>query len=222
MKGQFQVWFMAVLFAGLISGCGTVNNALVDKTKTVEYYRIFDIKTSAARKVVAQAASNGLGRNVGNAQEATPIPSSADLSDKPGRFKLVNQFEGSKFAALAGGGGSLGMKVATCDGAVWTASAQRKVTGSNNLNLTACLFQYKEGYHLDVYAVFTKKEGGIMQLSRSMANAALGTPEEWTEKTFLDIVRSVREKTGAEVAYLEGEPELSGTPWLDQGASIKQ
>lgn len=218
MKHQFQVWFMAVLLVGLISGCGTLNNALVDKTKTVEYYRIFDIKTSAARKVVAQAASNGLGKNVGNSQEATPIPSSAELSDKPGRFKLVNPFEGSKLAALAGGS----MKVATCDGAVWTAKANRKVTGSNNLNLTACIFQYKDGYHLDVYAVFTKKEGGIMQLSRSMANAMVGTPEEWTEKTFLDIVKSIREETSAEVAYIEGEPELSGTPWLDQGASIKQ
>lgn len=224
MRGRFQVqvFFMAVLLVGLISGCGTVNNALVDKTKTVEYYRIFDIKTAAARKVVTQAASNGLGRNVGDAQEATPIPSSADLADKPGRFKLINPFEGSKFAALASGGGSLGIKVATCEGAVWTAKAQRNVSGSNNLNLTACIFQYKDGYHLDVYAVFTKKEGGIMQLSRSMANAMVGTPEEWTEKTFLDIVRSIREKTGAEVAYLEGEPELSGTPWLDQGASIKQ
>lgn len=222
MKQQFQVWFMAVLLAGLISGCGTLNNALVDKTTTVEYYRIFDLKTSEARKVVAQAASDGLGRNVGNTQEATPIPASSELPDKPGRFKLVNPFEGSKFAALAASGGSLGMKVATCDGAVWTANAQRKVTGSNNLRLTACIFQYKEGYHLDVYAAFTKKEGGIMQLSRNMANAMVGTPEEWTEKTFLDIVRSIKEKTGAEVAYLEGEPELSGTPWLDQGASIKQ
>ncbi len=60
-----------------------------------------------------------------------------------------------------------------------------------------------------------------MQISRSMASAMVGTPEEWTEKTFLDIVRSIREKTGAEVAYLEGEPEMSGTPWLDQKAGIK-
>lgn len=54
-----------------------------------------------------------------------------------------------------------------------------------------------------------------MQISRNMASAMVGTPEEWTEKTFLDIVRSIRKAAGAEVAYLEGYPKLSGTPWLD-------
>jgi len=42
-----------------LTGCGTINNALVEKKKTVEYYRIFDIKTSADRYTVAEAASNG-------------------------------------------------------------------------------------------------------------------------------------------------------------------
>ena len=43
----------------------------------------------------------------------------------------------------------------------------------------------------------------------------VGTPEEWTEKTFLDVVRSIRKATGAEVALIEAQPELGGTPWLD-------
>ena len=54
-----------------------------------------------------------------------------------------------------------------------------------------------------------------MQISRDMANAMVGTPEEWTEKTFLDIIRSIRATTGAEVALLEAQPEVAGTPWLD-------
>ncbi|WP_312782398.1 hypothetical protein [Acidovorax temperans] len=198
-----------------IAGCGTTNNYLAEKRQTVEYYRIFDIKTTASRQTVAKAASNGMGRNVSNAQEASPIPSSAEVPDKPGRFKLVNPFEGSKFAALAGGAGSLGVRMTTCDGAVWTSKAVRRVSGSNNLDLTACIFQYKDGYHLDLYAVFTKQEGGLFQVSRDMANAMVGTPEEWTEKTFLDTVRSIRAATGADIALLEAQPELSGTPWLD-------
>lgn len=205
-----------------ISGCGTTNNYLAEKKQTVEYYRIFDIKTSANRQAVAKAASNGIGRNVNNAQEATPIPSSSEIPEKPARFKLVNPFEGSKLAALAGGAGSLGFRMATCEGASWTAKAERRVSGSNNLNLTACLFQYKDGYHLDLYAVFTKQEGGLFQISRDMANAMVGTPEEWTEKTFLDIVRSIRANTGAEIALLEAQPELSGTPWLDSMDSMPQ
>lgn len=65
----------------LLAGCGTSNNYLAAKQKTVEYYRIFQIKTDAPRTAVAAAASNGLGRNVNNAHEATPIPASADLPD---------------------------------------------------------------------------------------------------------------------------------------------
>jgi hypothetical protein len=214
-----------VMTTGLLSvgvtGCGTVNNALVTKTKTVEYYRIFDVRTQADRQMVIDAASNGLGKNVSDAQEATPISDSADLPAKPGRFRLVNPLENSQFAAFAAGGGSVGFKIATCSGAAWTAKAIRNVAGSNHLDLTACLFPYAEGYHLDLYAVFTKEEGGLMQLSRSMANAMVGTPEEWTEKTFLDVVRTIKADTNAEIKYLEGFPKMSGTPWLDKAAGTR-
>lgn len=110
--------------------------------------------------------------------------------------------------------------MATCDGAVWTATAKREVSGSNALNLYACLWQYKAGYHLDLYAVFTKQTGGLMQLSREMANAMVGTPEEWTEKTFQDIVRQIHSETGAEIALREAQPEVAETPWLDSGEAV--
>lgn len=216
-----RLTFVLICAAIGLAGCGTTNNYLAKKTQTVEYYRIFDIKTSASRQTVAKAASNGMGRNVNNAQEATPIPSSADLPDRAGRFKITNPFEGTKLAALAGGAGSLGVRVATCEGASWTAKAERRIQGSNSLNLTACLFQYKDGYHLDLYAVFTKQEGGLFQISRDMANAVVGTPEEWTEKTFLDIARSIRIQTGANVTLLEAQPDLLGTPWLDNFDSTR-
>lgn len=144
-----------------------------------------------------------------------PIPSSNALPETPGRFQLVNPFEGTRLAALAGGAGSLGFRMATCDGAVWTAKARREISGSNNLNLTACLFQYTRGYHLNLYAVFTKQEGGVFQVSRDMANAMVGTPEEWTEKTFLDVIRSIQATTPSKIELLEAQPEIAGTPWLD-------
>jgi len=207
---------VAISLAIFTTSCGTLNNALVGKTKIVEYYRIFDIKTNSERQSIAEAASNGLGRNVNDAKEATPIPSFSTPPDEPGRFELVNPFEGSKFAAFAAmSGGSIGFKIATCDGAVWTANAERGARVSDNLKITACLFQYKQGYHLNVYGTFMKKEGGLTQISRSMAHAAVGTPEEWTEKTFLDIVRNIRKVTGAEITFLEGQPKMGGTPWLD-------
>jgi len=201
----------------ILSGCGTMNNALVEKNKTVEYYRIFDIKTSSDRSVVIEAASNGLGRNVKSVDEANPIPNFSEPPEKPGRFQITNPLAGTKFERLAsmGGGSALALKTASCEGAVWTARAERGYRGESSLMLSVCLWQYKEGYHLDTYAIFQKPEGGLKQISREMANAMVGTPEEWTEKTFLDIVRSIQKSTGAEITFLEGYPKLMGTPWLD-------
>ena len=216
MKKVLTLSVMAIA----LTGCGTMNNALVEKTKTVEYYRIFDIKTQVDRYTIAEAASNGLGRNVNDAQEAQPIPTSSELPEKAGRFTLVNPFKGSSFAALAAQGGQLGFKVATCEDASWTANANRTITGQSQLKMTACLFPYNEGYHLNLYATFTKQEGGIMELSRQAASTMVGTPEEWTEKTFLDIVRQIKTETGAEIEFLEGYPKLQGTPWLDEGEAV--
>ena len=219
-----KVWLSAAGALAMLSGCagvGYVNNALANKTQHVEYYRIYDIKTNADRYAIADAASTGLGKNVNSATEARPIPSSSELPEKPGRFTLKDPFEGSpQMAALMSGQG-LGYKVATCSDASWTAKAVRDVPGSNNLHLTACLFPYKQGYHLDVYATFSKQEGGLMQAVRSGVNSVVGTPEEWTEKTFVDIVREIKKETKGDVTFVEGYPKVQGTPWLDSGEQVQ-
>jgi hypothetical protein len=91
------------------------------------------------------------------------------------------------------------------------------VRGTEDMNLVACLFPYKTGYHLDMYAVFTKPEGGIMQWPRQLTGIVLGTPEKFTESTMMDIVRAIRESTGANVSLVEAKPNLAGTPWLEPG-----
>ncbi|MCL2076497.1 MAG: hypothetical protein FWH15_08720 [Betaproteobacteria bacterium] len=206
--------------AFLLAGCGTANNYLAQKSHTMEYYRIFDIKTTASRQSVAKAASNGIGRNVNSVQEATPIPATGEIPETPGRFKLVNPLAGSQFAALAGAGGLPRFPV--CDDAIWTARAQRIITDYNTTHLTACLFQYKDGYHLNLYAALVKKTGGVFQISLTMTDALVGTPEEWTEKTLLDIVRTIHSESGAEITLLEAQPDIAGTPWLDDGKPLEQ
>jgi len=207
---------LTIALAVLLAGCGTTNSALVNRTSVVEYYRIFDINTEADRYAVADAASKGLGRNVGSINEERPIPQSAELPEAPGRFRLDNPLEGTNLGLLAAGSGnSSRLKIASCDGAVWIARARRSTRGSSDLRLTACIWEYKQGFHLDIYATFEKQEGGLMQVSRNMAHAMVGTPEEWTEKTFNDIVRTVQKDTGAEIEYIEGYPRVEGMPWLD-------
>jgi hypothetical protein len=209
--------FVALLATScLLTGCGSVNSYLTDKTTTVEYYRIFDIKTTAPRQKLAAAASAGLSRNVNNANEAMPIPSAAQAPETPGRFSLVNPFEGSRLGALASAAGQLDMRVVNCNGSSWNAQAVRTIERSNELKLTACLFPYRDGYHLDLYAIFQKREGGLLQMSRDMASAMVGTPEQWTEKTMLDIVRAIGAAVPAQITLLEAQPEISGTPWLDR------
>lgn len=218
MKGNRKMKKTALILVSVIviNGCGTTNNLLANKSKTVEYYRIFDIKTTASKQTVIDAASNGLGRNTNNIQEETPISNTTNLPDSPSRFKIINPLAGSNLGTLASmAGGNLYLKTATCDGAIWIARAKRDIANSSNLNVTLCLYQYKSGYHLNQYGVFNKQEGGLMQISRSLAYSVVGTPEAWTEKAFLDVVRNIQKVTGAKITLLEAQPKIQGTPWLD-------
>jgi hypothetical protein len=200
---------MALAVAAVLAGCSTGDgNMFASRDKTVEYYRVFDIKTDPANAAVLKAATEGINRNVADATTATPTAATpGDVQEKPGRFKMAEPGTGSPGQPVA--------RSPSCEGATWTAKAVPRVTGGENMNMIACLFPYKNGYHLDMYAVFTKKEGGWLDWPRRMTGRFMGTPEKWTEKTMLDVVRTIRESTGAEVALVEAKPELTGTPWLE-------
>lgn len=216
----------------LLAGCSSINNAATEKQKSVELYRVFDITTQADRDTVAEAASFGLGMNVSSANEHRPIVM-GEKPPKPGRFKPV---DGSKQFGQAGGMVALAMrmnnsltnmlKTAECDGAVWTATAQRDVENAFSMSFNLCLWEYQNGFALDVYANYTKSEGGgflgIDELARQTAYAISGTPEEWAEKTVLDVVRTIKTRSSAEVRYLEGYPKINTTPWQDSGDVINE
>jgi hypothetical protein len=200
--------------AALLSGCSTESgsNPLASRSTTVEYYRVFDIKTEAAAQAVAKAATDGINRNVKDAVVATP--SGVEATDLPGHFKIADPTSAPPGSPVAKG--------PSCDGAAWTAKATPRVRGTEDMNLVACLFPYKSGYHLDMYAVFTKPEGGIMQWPRRLGSVFLGTPEKFTESTMMDVVRAIREGTGANVSLVEAKPNLAGTPWLEPGTKTAQ
>jgi len=203
---------MLTAVAALTTGCSTGNggngaNTLAARDTTVEYYRVFDIKTAAPAETVAKAASNGINRNVKDVQVTTPA--GVQVTDLPGHFKIADPTAAAPGTAVDKG--------PSCDGASWTAKAAPKVHGSDNMNLVACLFPYKSGYHLDMYAVFTKPEGGWLAWPRRVGGMVLGTPEKFTESTMMDLVRAIREGTGANVSLVEAKPNLAGTPWLEPG-----
>jgi hypothetical protein len=201
---------MACAMAAVLAGCSTEggNNPLASRSSTVEYYRVFDIKTDAAAPTVAKAATDGINRNVKDAVVATPA--GVEATDLPGHFKIADPTSAPPGAPVAKG--------PNCDGAAWTAKATPRVRGTEDMNLVACLFPYKSGYHLDMYAVFTKPEGGLMQWPRRLGEVFLGTPEKFTDTAMLDVVRAIREEiTGANVSLVEAKPNMAGTPWLEPG-----
>lgn len=215
------VFIPVLALSTLLTGCqSTGDNMFAAHDKTVEYYRVFDIKTNASQATVAQAASTGIQRNVKDAVVATA--SVAQVGDVPGRFRMAEPAApGSTASASASASGSA-PAAPSCEGASWTAKAAPAVRGGQNLNLVACLFPYRSGYHLDMYAVFTRPEGGLLALPRRGVGAVFGTPEKFTENTMMDLVRAIREGTGANVALVEARPELAEAPWMGSGPGNAQ
>jgi hypothetical protein len=197
-----------------LAGCTTEggSNPLASRSTTVEYYRVFDIKTDVPAQTVSKAAKDGINRNVKDAVVSTPP--GVEATELPGHFKIADPTSAPPGGAAAKG--------PSCDGAAWTAKATPRVRGTEDMNLVACLFPYKNGYHLDMYAVFTKPEGGIMQWPRRLTGVFLGTPEKFTETTMMDVVRAIRETTGANVSLVEAKPNLAGTPWLEPSKNTAQ
>lgn len=115
-----------------------VNHILTERVETVEYYRIYDIKTNTKIKPVIDAALKGL------TYTTTPrvqrhIPKCRQLPAKPVRFTTQDVFSGnSTFARMVAASGGSMPKMVICDGAVWTAVADRDGTDSG-AKLYACL-----------------------------------------------------------------------------------
>lgn len=208
-----------------LSGCAGANSYLANRSTTVEMYHIFDIKTSVNTATIAKATTSGLSQNTNDIREAMPLQLGKAVPKVPGRFTLkeiASVFGGSGGALLQMAqmqGGNISMKVASCEDSVWNSKATRTISGSSDLQLYSCLYKYKDGYNLNMYAVFTKQEGGLYQISQTVANSIVGTPEQWVNKTIMDTVRSIEKATSAKAVHLEGQPELGDLPSIDKMVS---
>ena len=214
--------FTVVIASSALSGCGALNEKLADRHETVEIYHIFDVKTVVAPETIIKASADGLARNTNSVVQNRPLQMGKKVSDEPGRFDIIDvadAFKGtgiSNILNLANSAGTTTQRVAKCDGAIWTSKANRHITGFENLNLYTCLYRYKKGYQVDMYAVFQKKSGGINGLIRDAAGALTGTADQWVNKTIVDTVRSIEAATNSKVVRLEGQPELGDLPNVDK------
>lgn len=212
----------AVALTALVAGCGTTNNFLAGKTTYTEYFRVYDVKTNASPNVIGTAAANGIGRDINDMQSAFSINTSGEVPAKPDYMKLVNPFQGSAMAAFLNSAGNVGFKVATCHGAAWTAKSSRNFNGSFGHSITFCLFPYQGGYQLDMYGVLETQTGGLAQIDRDIASAAIGTPKQFMEKAFADTLDSIHTRLPeAQISFVRGEPAPSPLPWI-QGTVLTQ
>lgn len=214
---------IAVVASGVaLSACSAVNVNLNERSEAVEMYHIYDVKTAVDTATIAKAASDGLAANTNSVQTAMTLQLGKTVPTNPGRFSIddvaagMNGQNSAMLKMLSAQSGGLGMKVATCADAVWTSKAVRSISGSNNLNLYTCIYKYRGGYNVDMYAVFTKQSGGLYQGIREAANAIAGTPEEWVNKTIVDTMRSIERASGARAVHLEGQPDLGPLPAVDK------
>lgn len=204
-----------------------MNAQLAERREAVETYHVFDIKTNASPEVLIKAAADGLARSTNSVVQNRPLVMGNQIPATPGRFQIVDPAAALRgtgmgsIMAMAQAPGAMLLKSASCDGAVWTAKAVRDIPGSDRLDLYSCLYRYKDGYQLKVYAVFQKASGGLMELSRQAAQALVGTPEQWVTKTIVDTVRSIQEATRVEVVRIEGQPELGELPKVDRLTSAR-
>lgn len=217
-----KILLTAVAGLVLLSGCNAVNQSLANRQEVVEIYHIFDFKTQADVATVSRAAANGLAQNTNSVQSSMPLQLGKTVPEEPGKFVLVDMASamgggmGAMMQLAAAQNGSAGIKVAKCDGAVWTSKAVRNISGSSNLTLYSCLYRYRSGYNLDMYAVFSKTSGGLNGVFQSGADALIGTPEAWVNKTIVDTVRAVESAAGTRAVHVEGQPELGPLPAVDK------
>lgn len=217
-----QKIMVIALFTAAFTGCNAVNQSLANRQEVVEIYHIFDFKTQADVATVSRAAANGLAQNTNSVQSSTPLQIGNSVPAEPGKFTLVDLASamgggmGAMIQIAAAQNGGSAMKVAKCDGAVWKSKAVRNISGSSNLTLYSCLYRYRAGYNLDMYAVFSKTSGGLNGLLQSGADALVGTPEAWVNKTILDTVRAIEGAAGTSAVHVEGQPELGPLPAVDK------
>lgn len=210
-----RVTKLGIVLAAAI-GVAHVPATAQDSSRASELYHIFDIKTAAKRTDIVKALQDGLNPNISKSDTITPLVM-GPAPEIPGRFTIVNPLEGSTLGGLIPPSQLAQLRQVRCDGAVWISTAVRKVRGSNQLRMTWCLFPYVSGYHLDVHAIDVKERGGGLseRIGRAIGGAIVGNSDDWTNKTIIDALRSVNRTLTAEIAYVEGQPEFTGTPWLD-------
>ncbi len=197
--------FIALSMMIALTGCG----AMTPTRETITGYSIYDIKGSATvtPAAIAEAVTQGLRENSSGIQVSRNIPP-YPIPDTPGRFTLTNPFAKSNMGALLAAQGA-NMTMATCDGAFVVGNAQNSSMKDygENATFTVCLWQYKDGYHLDFYTKFDRVSGGVSTktLAATLMRPLTGDSSQFIPRTINNVVAEVQ-KLGLQTSVVESYP----------------
>lgn len=196
---------LAAAMAVTLSGCATTTPT-VERESAYAIYRIAPAAGTTSTQL-SQAVQTALQKNTNRVQVSRGIPPSP-LPETPQRFQVVNPFAGSALGALAAQSGAH-MQLATCEGALVTATAHDTSMSDygEGTTFTTCLWQYQDGYHLDIYTSFTRSSGGFSpdMLGAMLARKVVGDSSQFIPRTIKDIIAGL-ESTGSQVSLVEQYP----------------
>lgn len=189
----------------LLSGC-----MLTPTHESVAHYAIYDIQDPQHRspEVVGDIYLESLKSIMSDVGVTRNIPPSP-LPEKPGRFVLSNPLGGSSLGALAAASGA-SMNIPVCNGAYIVAASDN--TGMSrwgeNTRFYNCLWQYKDGWHLDWYISFDKKSGGISAdaMASALVEKVAGDSRKNME-TYRDRIITKLKSNGFDVKVVEAYPK---------------
>lgn len=182
---------LAVLISLGLSGCQSTSMTKTKETK--RSYAVFDLKVAenVSSTDMAKAIKTALQANTSAVKITEDLPPYPLPKDAP-RFQLVNPFgSNSALSALAGSS----VKIPTCDGALVYAQAADSSMNSHgeNTQFYTCLWQYEDGYHVDIYTQFDIESGGLDNLGKDLVRSLMGDSSQFIPRT----IASIRDNLGA-------------------------
>lgn len=199
----FSRFSFLALTALSVAGCSSMNAYLGESEQEVGYYRIYDVQTTASGKAVIDVLQKSI---ASDGAKANFSYSPYYLKVKPQKAErfiplgLINPMQAKMSPNAPEFAGYVGI---SCPRSAWTANTVR----NDGTYLQACLYPYKHGYQVSLFARFLKKRGKLSDMTSSVVNyAGHDTDESWAEHLFEQVPAKLRKDLSAQVDLLESLP----------------
>ncbi len=187
----------------LLSGCSSVSSYFdAASEQQVGYYRIYDVKTQVPAETVIALLQETISAEA-NANYSVSPYYLKNRPNKPGRFHALGLIDERQSKMSPNNPNFAGFIGIHCDRSGWTANAVR----NDGTYVQACLYPYKEGYHVDLFARYLKKRGTIAEVTTSVVNyAGRNTDETWAEGLFTKVTDVMKARLQTNVELVDSLP----------------